>query len=180
MRKWWWTLPVLAVLALAGYVVAGPWLAMNGIDRAIARQDAAALERYVDFPALRANLKAHLDGWLARRLDPALRAGPFAALAQQALGGVAAAGVDTLVTPAGLAAAIQGRTLWKRAGGDTVGGDSWSPTTPDRPLRQAHGRFESPSRFLARVPAGDGEAAFVFTRQGLRWRLTDIHLPASR
>ena len=67
MKKWWWWLPLLIVLALAGYVVGGPYLAIRGISQAVANRDTAQLARHVDFPTLRVNLKAQLTTtWCAR------------------------------------------------------------------------------------------------------------------
>ena len=49
---------------------------------------------------------------------------------------------------------------------------------PPDPLRDASYRFESPSRFTATVRNADGDpVVFVLTRDGLRWKLTDIQLP---
>ena len=173
-------LAVLAVLLLA-YVAAGPYLAIRGIRAALAEQDMAALERHVDFPALRRNLKAHLEDALARRAGAEADAGGllgnFGRQLAQAVGGVA---VDALVTPVGLAGLLQGRATWKRATGQTVDGDAYGEPVPPDPLRDASGRYESASRFTATARAGDGGRVVAeFRRQGLRWRLVDIRqLPA--
>ncbi|WP_152240332.1 DUF2939 domain-containing protein, partial [Xanthomonas sp. LMG 12461] len=76
MKKWL-ALLFLALLALGGYVVAGPYLAIRGIDQALRERDAAALERYVDFPTLRVNLKAQVDDALVRRAGPDLQSSLF-------------------------------------------------------------------------------------------------------
>ncbi len=178
MRKW---LPatIAALLALlVGYVAAGPWLAIHGIGKAIEQRDAARLSRHVDFPALRVNLKARLDDQLVRRAGSDMQSSLFGAVALGVAGRVTGAAVDLMVTPAGIAALLQGHGVWKRATGDTADGDTWGPPAPARPLRGAHGRYESLSRFTAtRKLDGGGEVVFVLTRQGLRWRLTDIALP---
>lgn len=181
MRKWWWTLPVVAVLAVAGYVAAGPYLAIRAIGQAIERQDTAALERHVDFPALRVNLKAQLQDSLVRQAGPELQSNLFGRFALQAAGSLAGAGVDTMVTPLGIGALLQGRTVWKRAAGDTVGDDSYAAPRPDRPLAHYQGRFDSVSRFSATVHTEAGApVVFVLGREGLRWKLTDIVLPLER
>ncbi|MFT4246645.1 MAG: DUF2939 domain-containing protein [Pseudomonas sp.] len=178
MRKWWWTLPLATLLAVAGYIAAGPYLAIRAIDQAIARQDTAALERHVDFPSLRASLKIQLEDALLRRAGPELQSNPFGRFARQAIGGLTSAGVDTMVTPLGIGALLQGRTLWKRGSGDTVGGDSYAAPKPDRPLARYEGHFDSTSRFSATVHTPSGNpVVFVFHRDGLRWRLANIVLP---
>jgi len=178
MKKLWWIIPLLVLLALGGYVAAGPYLAIRGISEAIERQDAAALERHVDFPRLRANLKAQLDDYVVRRAGVEMQSSLLGGIALQVAGGLTGAGVDTLVTPLGIGALLQGHQLWKRASGQTVDGDTWSAPMPAQPLKQARGHFESTSRFTATVDTAAGEpVVFVLDRQGLRWRLTDIRLP---
>jgi len=178
MKKLWWIVPLLAACALAAYVVAGPYLAIRGISQAIEQQDTAALERHVDFPRLRANLKAQLDDYVVRRVGVETQSSLLGGIALQIAGGLTGAGVDTLVTPLGIGALLQGHQLWKRSSGQTVDGDTWSAPMPARPLHEARKRFESTSRFTATVRTDAGDpVVFVLDRQGLRWRLTDIRLP---
>ncbi|WP_369981254.1 DUF2939 domain-containing protein [Xanthomonas bundabergensis] len=177
MKKWLAVL-FLALLALGGYVVAGPYLAIRGISQALEQRDAAALERYVDFPTLRVNLKAQVDDALLRHAGPDLQAGLFGGALLSLAGSVSGMGVDAMVTPAGIGALLQGDALWKRARGDTVGGDTYAAPRPPQPLRQAEHRFESTSRFVATIHTADGTAVpCVFTRDGLRWKLSNILLP---
>lgn len=168
---------LLAVLALAAWLAAGPWLAVRGIGRALETRDTTALERHVDFPRLRANLKAQLDDRLVRAAGDAA-AHPLGALALAAAGGLAGATVDVMVTPTGIAGLLQGHALWQRSRGRTVDHDPWGATEPARPLHDARLRWESPSRFTATVVHPDGRRTVcVLQRQGLRWRLVDIRLP---
>lgn len=177
MKKWI-AVVLLLVVALAGYVATGPYLAIHGIRDALAEQDTAKLEKHVDFPALRVNLRAQFADYLARRAGPELQSSLLGAFALSVANNVVGGGVDTMVTPLGIGALLQGRSMWKKAIGDTVGGDTHAPPVPADPLKEARHRFESPSRFTATVQDEDGQpVVFVFTRQGLRWRLTDIRLP---
>jgi hypothetical protein len=178
MKKLWWIVPLLLLLALGTYVVAGPYLAIRGIRHAIERQDTAALDRHVDFPRLRANLKAQLDDYVVRRAGIDTQSSLLGGFALQLAGGLTGAGVDTLVTPMGIGALLQGHQLWKRASGETIDGDTWSRPMPARPLEGAVTRYESTSRFTATVRTASGDpVVFVLDRQGLQWRLTDIRLP---
>lgn len=179
MKRWLVGGVLLAlVLGLATYGVAGPYLAIHGIRTALAEQDTAKLERYVDFPALRVNLRAQVEDYLARRAGPEVSSNLFGAAALSIANQVLGRGVDTLVTPMGIAAILQGRSTWKRAVGDTIGDDTYAPAVPAEPLKEAEHRYESLSRFTATVHDADGDpVVFVITRQGLRWRLTDIRLP---
>ena len=170
---------IVAALLLA-YVVAGPYLAINGIREALAERDAGALERHVDFPALRVNMKAHLEDYLVRQGGGIAESGGLlGAIGLQVASGLGGAAVDAMVTPLGIGALLQGHATWKRASGQTVDGDAYGAPQPMDPLRDAQTRYESPSRFTATVkdPAGDPVVA-VFQRQGLRWRLVDIRFEA--
>lgn len=177
MKKWI-ALLLAVVLALGAYVVAGPYLAINGIRQALAEQDTGKLERHVDFPALRVSLKAQVEDQLARRAGDQVGGNFFGALALSVAGNFAGSAVDTMVTPLGVGAMLQGRSLWKKSLGQTADGDRYGQAVPADPLRQAVRRYESPSRFTATVRDEDGKPmVFVFKRQGLRWKLADIRLP---
>ena len=178
MKKWLLATILILLVAMGGYVVAGPYLAIHGISKAIEQRDTARLARYVDFPSLRVNLKAQLSDYVVRRGGPELQSSVFGAVALGIAGNLAGAGVDTMVTPAGIAALLQGQGLWKRAIGDTVGGDAYAPPAPAKPLQGARHRYESLSRFTATTYTRDGkEIVFVLSRDGLRWKLSNIVLP---
>lgn len=178
MKKLVVALVLLVVLALAA-VAAGPFVAVRGIRNAVEAQDTAALARHVDFPTLRANLKAQVEDQIARRAGPDAQANLFGALALRLAGSVTGGIVDAMVTPAGIGALIEGRGLWHRAsGGGVTAEDAYAHRSPDDVLKDARYGFESTSRFTATVPSADGPPlVFVLTRDGLTWRLTDIRLP---
>lgn len=180
MKKVWLGLGMMLLLlggVVAGWA-AGPWLAMRGIEQALQARSPAQLERHIDFPTLRINLKAQLADRITRAAGPQVQANRFGALATLAAGKLAGAGVDTVVTPAGLASLLHGQGLLRRASGHTETADTWSgPATP-KPFAQVQWRYESLQRFTATRTDADGHATvFVFARQGLRWRLVDITLP---
>ena len=176
MKKWI-ALTVVLLLALGAYVVAGPYLAINGIRTALIEQDTGRLERHVDFPALRVSIKAQMQDKLARRTGD-MQSNLAGAFALSIANNFVGSGVDAMVTPLGVGALLQGRSLWKKSIGETVDGDSYSKAVPVDPLKQAVRRYESPSRFTATVLDEDGKPmVFVFKRNGLRWKLADIRLP---
>ncbi|MBU8974677.1 MULTISPECIES: DUF2939 domain-containing protein [unclassified Lysobacter] len=178
MKKWI-ALVVVVLLALAGWIAAGPFLTINSIREAVAQEDTAALSRHVDFDAVRSSLRAQVEDTLARNAGAGMQDNPLGAfalgLANRAAGGI----VDMLATPAGIGAVLQGRGLLHRiSGGGVDPNDGLAHTPPPDPLRDARYRFESPSRFTATVHNADGDpVVFVLTRDGLRWKLTDIRLP---
>ena len=176
MKKWI-ALIVVVLLALGAYVIAGPYLAINGIRTALAEQDTGKLERHVDFPALRVSIKAQMQDKLARRTGD-MQSNLAGAFALSIANNFVGSGVDAVVTPLGIGALLQGRSLWKKSLGETMDGDAYGKAIPMDPLKQAVRRYESPSRFTATALDEDGKPmVFVFTRHGLRWKLADIRLP---
>ena len=178
MNKWL-GLILAALIALGAYVVAGPYLAINGVRSALEQHDTAALARHVDFPALRGNLRAQVDDYLLRQAGPDVQRNPFGAIALQMAGGLAGGAVEALLTPAGIGAVLSGRSLWHRGSGAGIDrNDSYAHNAPSDPLADARYRYESTSRFTATVVDRNGEpVVFVLSRDGLRWKLTDIRLP---
>jgi hypothetical protein len=176
MKRWLWFVPVL-LLALAGYVGAGPYLTINAIRDAVKTRDAAALAEQVDFPALRANLQAQLTDRIARGVNADTQANPLAAFGLGLANHAVAAIVEVVVTPVGLGAMMEGRKVWERASGIPIPSDPDVPARPE-PLHDARYRYESLSSFTATVQDDGGRPlVFVLTRKGLRWRLSDIRLP---
>lgn len=168
----------LVVVLLAGWLVSGPYLTLRGLAGAIEQRDTSQLDRYVDFPMLRANLRAQLDDYVVRRAGPDVQSNLVGALlltAGQKLSGTA---VDAMVTPAGIGALMEGHTLWKRASNDLESNDAYAAPRAARPLEGATHRFESTSRFTATTHTAQGApVVFVLQRQGFRWKLVNIELP---
>lgn len=167
-----------ALLALLAWTASGPWRAIEGIRQAVQAEDARALARHVDFPALRASLKPQLQDRLVRAAGVDARSGPVAALGVGVASGVAGGLVDAMVTPAGLGALMEGRKVWNRVGNLPPPSRGDAAARPD-PIPGPRLRLESPSRASATVVLDDGgELVLVLSRSGLRWRLSEIRLPS--
>lgn len=180
MKKWLLAAG-LALLLLFGYVAAGPYLTVRAIRGAVVEQDAAALARQVDFPALRDSLKAQLRQRLLDSVGINPQAGLLGEFGGMVAGGLVNATVETMVTPTGLGALMEGRKVWRRVGDGIARPDMADPSSarpPVEPLQGARYRYESSTRFTATVRDDNGRPiVFVMTRDGLRWRLSDIRLP---
>ncbi|MDQ3228397.1 MAG: DUF2939 domain-containing protein [Pseudomonadota bacterium] len=174
MKKWI-SLVLAALVALAGYVVAGPYLTVRAIRDAVRSGDHAALAEQVDFPALRASMKAQLSDRLIREAGADMQSSPFGALALTVASGAINAAVEVMVNPAGLGALMEGRQVWRNVSG---GMEPQPQATSSQPLQDASYRYESLSRFTATVPDESGTpVVFVLTRDGLHWKLSDVRLP---
>ena len=177
MKKWIAAV-VLLLVALGAYVAAGPYLAINGIRTALAEQDTGKLERHVDFPALRVSIRAQVEDSLARKAGSDVQSNFFGAIALSLANSVVGTGVDAMVTPLGIGALLQGRSMWKQAIRETVDGDAYGKPVPADPLKTAAHHYESPSRFTATIQDENGKpVVFVFKRKGLDWKMADVRLP---
>lgn len=175
MKKWLIALAIVLALLL-GYGIAGPWLAIRGIHSAIEARDPNKLERYVDFPALRANMRAKLARRLLTSATNSRGQVLGGDLGRGLIGDVTDHAVDAMVSPMGIALLLEGRALAHRATGRGPGiGEKDDAADP---LLHAKTRFESPSRFTATVDSAEGrQVVFVFERHWLGWKLSDIRLP---
>lgn len=180
MKKWI-ALLVLALVLLLGYVAAGPFLTVDAIRTAVKERNAGELSKHVDFAALRLSLKAQVDDYIVRRAGPELQSNPLAALGLSLASGVAGTAVDAIATPVGIGAVLEGRNLLRRLDPSEPRRDAYAQVPPAEPLKHASYRFESPSRFTATVNNADGDpVVFVLTRDGLKWRVTDVRLPLEK
>lgn len=187
MRHTWKTwlagIAILFALLLA-WTAAGPYMTIRAIQQAVRAQDAGELAEQVDFPTLRASLKAQMVDEVVRQAGPDVQTNPFGAIALTMATGVVNGLVDGMVNPAGLSAVMQGQRLWKNsresferppldAQGEPL------PAAKERlPLEDATMRYESTSRFTATIRDERGQpVVFVLKRDGVRWRLADIRLP---
>jgi Protein of unknown function (DUF2939) len=165
----------LAVLvALLFY--ATPYLAVHQMRSAAAAHDAARLSGYVDFPALRASLKAGVQArLLGHELNEAGQPTPASAMGAAVAGALLGPLVDALITPESLGRVMQGQPPVSAATG--LGSE---PAAPERRLQTAMG-YESPGRFVFSVkPQGDDEepVELVLRREGLlHWKLAELRLP---
>ena len=98
----------LVVVVLAVFAYASPYLVLSRMRDAVQARDTDMLNRYVDYPALRASLKQQVTQMLSQRIDSEKLQHPLAALG--ALVGMAFVGplVDAYATPDGVAALLKG------------------------------------------------------------------------
>lgn len=173
--KWSLWIASCLLLALAGYVAAGPYLAINGLRRVVASGQYDELWRFVDYDRLRESLRPQLQARIAAGVIQ--RAGPSGVgTAAGALAArIATPAIDAMVSPQGVATLLTGSALAQRLTGQPAG--DGRPRAND-PLANAATRFESPSLFTATASSADGKpVVFEFRRNGLAWKLAGLRLP---
>jgi hypothetical protein len=171
---------LVSLLALAiGYMAWPAWAAWE-LRAAVKTRDVAGIERRVDWPTLRANLKQTIAANLSQE-GKGENTG-LTGLMKRTLGPfVAGKVIDVAVTPETLARVLAGRMLAgevipitpAREGEATA--EDVDPLSPRR-LRWAF--LESPTRFRVEVAdprQPDKRIVSIFALQGLSWKLVDVY-----
>ena len=173
------TIAIAALLAVmlgaAGWWFGSPWWTLRQVQRAADARDAAALSAYVDYPALRTDVKQQAQRTISQA---AATDDPLIALGAAVAGVLVDPAVEALVTPDGVAAMFAQAPVAE------------TPVEKAPPARGAP--FGLPKLDLGHAPkierigldqfrvadrAGRGTARFV--RHGLGWRLAGIRLAVS-
>ena len=171
MRKTYIAALVMAVLAVGGsWIYAQPGKAYLAIQAAMDRDDPALLAPYVDFAALRSNIKNREAARLSSTLSP--DAPGFLGLLGSALKDLVVGSVaEGLGTPEGVLAMLRGA-----AASQGLGADDPAPATPSQRLfTRAHTNLLDLQRYMVNAPLrGGATLQLLFTRDGTVWKLTDI------
>lgn len=178
---------VLAACVLAAVLYYSPVMAMRNMQQAIDRGDGAALADYVDFPALRENLKNTFTAKLmvgdGKEKQDGMNA-MVAAFGSMVIGKM----VDMMITPEGLAQVMRGKQPSKdrpeaKAGKGKPGRQTAPAEDATRARKEVERewRYESWNRVVVSTrEKGSDEPplALVLQRHGLaEWKLAGIRLP---
>ncbi|MCF7220263.1 DUF2939 domain-containing protein [Marilutibacter chinensis] len=181
MKKLLLSLALLATLLLALFMVS-PLYAVHGIRSALRENDAAALARHIDFPALQRNLRAQSEDYLARQAGPMVRDTLLGSIALEVAGRLTGSLVEAVATPQGVAMLITGRVAWRQgtASGLTLD-EPLGTRPPEDPFEHARYRLQSHDRFSVSLDNDTGSqrqlpVEVVLRRQGLSWKVTEINL----
>lgn len=188
------TITVAGVIAATGLTVAGagvagawlasPYLAIHEIRSGARERDSDKIIRYIDFPAVREDLKAQMIGIVTRKMqsDPDMAANPFAGLAAVIVVPMVNSMIDAYVTPSGvkgmLYATAPGRTQ-PPSGNPLESVLQQLPPELNDTLSGANLSYNGFNRFIVTSKASAGRTIrFRFNRLGFAdWRLVSIELP---
>lgn len=171
---------VLAGAFLVAYL-ASPVFAVRSLINAARTGDEARLERLVDFPAVRDDLKAQLNAQLVRRVreDPELRDNPLSSLGLVLVPSLVAGVVDAFVTPEAISAMVQTAEAPDLIG---EGGRPALAPPPERPkdIRIGYG-YRGLHRFAGTLTDRSRpheRIDLIMQRRGVfGWKLTQVRLP---
>jgi len=164
------------LLAFLTLYFASPLFAFQALKGAVKSGDQDALEKHVDFPAIRGSLKSQMNAQLLANMqqDPDLRDNPFAGLAFMMAPAIVDRAVETIVTPEGLSALV--------SSGEVRSEDGVRPNSNPANKPKAKMGYKDLDTFTVSFDA-EGEGAtrtttLVMKRQGLfDWKLKRVDLP---
>lgn len=166
---------LLAAL-FAGWYFVSPGLTVKAMVEAAQENDEARFSSYVDYPALREDMKAELTGRLQAEAKRDGSPGAKLGLAM----GMAVMGplVDSMVSPKGMKAAFASlakeQTAKAKAGGGAGGGGDAAKQSEAKDAEPEIRRIDFNS-FVVTGKANPG-SGLVFERRGLSWKLAGIEL----
>lgn len=162
----------LFMAALAAWVFFSPYLAVNSMKSAADRRDAETLSGYVDFPALKENLKSTL---LAQMMDDAANSqddDPFGAVGTALAMAMAGPMIDAMITPTAVEMMMKGDM-------PSIDEKSESRST-DTDMSMYYKNF---STFIVSVKERDATSkpiGLIFKRHGIgSWKLSGVQMPGA-
>jgi len=181
-QKAWILIGITAtvVVGISAYALS-PFLAFNNLKDAAKTGDRDRLEEFVDFPAVRENLKSQIAASLMKSIsaDPKMRDNPFAAMGALLVPTITDRMVDSIVTPDGIAVMLsQGKV--SEPGGEP---STESVRTKGASNLETALSYKTLDRFHADIQRRDKPditLALTLERRGwFRWKLIRIDIPQS-
>jgi Protein of unknown function (DUF2939) len=158
---------VVAVGLAAGWLYASPMWTLRAMRDAAIAKDSKALAGYVDFEALRSDVKAKAKAKLD--LESKKDSGGLGPLGSLLGSAMIEPMVNAVVSPAGIAALMAGEA--KLGSGGTA-------STPKDPGDNIEIERSGLSTFRVHKKNEGKGGGMVFTRSGFGWKLTGMDLPA--
>lgn len=157
----------ILVVAVGGWWYASPLWTLRQMREAAQAGDAEKLSNYVDYPALREDLKAEMRRSMLAELSKQNQANGFEAMGSMLALAIINPMIDAMVTPEGVEAMFNQA---KRARAPT--------NRPQLPQAASDPIIERKSvdRFVVR-DKDPTKASMTFSRHGLGWKLSGLDMP---
>ena len=187
---------ITASIVIGCYSFASPWLTLRDLTQAFENQDTRKIEKLVDFPELRGDIKATARAAMMKSVAIELEGNPFAAMGIMMANTIVDPIIDQVISPAGL-------QLFFSAGELSIGQDVFSenidaiakgliPSLDRGETNQGIDAAQSIdvrtnyigiNEFEVQVSNADAlneSVSFYMRREGLRgWKVNGIRVPDS-
>ena len=175
-----------ALIGGGAYLAATPYISINQFREALEQRDLPAIERHVDFPAVRESLNEQLKAKMIEEIGLQSEGSNWFNLSLRALGYAIAepmiqAAVNVYVSPAGMKALLAGAEPAVADGLQSAGEQPTDQTRAANAAADVQLLYQTPNLFVisARDTAPPQKTIkFNFVRSNLvDWKLTSISLP---
>ena len=162
---------VVVAALVGGWFYGSPWWTLHQMRSAAEARDADKLARYVDFPALREDLKADMSAMMVSEMEKNPQGGIGAIGATFAMAMIGPM-VDGMITPQAIEAMFKSQAAKEAA----------QPKRPGKADLEEAGPGVDPDiervsfdEFRAKGKGKDG--AVIFKRHGLGWKMSGLDIP---
>jgi Protein of unknown function (DUF2939) len=163
----------LGAFLCGGAVYASPYLTLYQMYQSVERKDIQGIASHVDFPALRTSVKTNMQEIVTKETSG--QQNPLLNILGSVVNGfVLDPVVDTVVTPEGVAALLEGQRL-QLGGNDKEAQFSEKAANVD-----VQAEYESFNQFAVSVkPKGEDTTpvTLLLSRDGLSWKVSGVRLP---
>jgi hypothetical protein len=173
LKKLLLTLGSLIVIGLGVYLVAGPFITINGIRSSIKEKDSDRFSSYIEFDLLKKNLKEQFNAQILKATAADEEKNPLGMMVAGFASQVAEGLLDTYLTPSSIALLLEGEKP-DRYRSSLDHQNSVQEETAE-PLKEYSVKFVSHDRFYVYTKGShDEEIKIILQRFGLDWKITNI------
>ena len=171
----------LVLVMMGGGFYATPYIALHNMQQAAQAKDAAALNEYIDYPAVKESLKLSMNSEMSKALLKNKTDSGMNAFATMFASAFVSPMIDIIVTPENMAMMLQANTP-KAIDTD----DKSTPNQADKAIDRndviSHKSYQDFNHFVVTLAKADHpNSAFTFTfeRNGLiNWKLKGLAIPS--
>ena len=111
LKKFLGSSVIAAIVITGSYAFVSPWLALKDFAQAFENQDTRTIEKLIDFPELREDIKVTAKAAMMKSAAVELEGDPFAAMGIMMANAIIDPIIDQIVSPAGLQLLFSAREM---------------------------------------------------------------------
>jgi hypothetical protein len=167
-----------AVVVVAGWLYASPYLSVNAMKNAALENDAEGITGRVDFPALKESIKGQFTAKMSSQAGKSSEENPLAdagaALGMMMIGPM----IDAMVTPEAVTAMMRGRKLDENTAAGQPGQTTEAQVEATMDTSMGYRDLNTFEVTLTDKKSPSEPMTMLFKRHGIaNWKLTAVEMP---
>ena len=159
------------LILITAFAVSAPYITVHQMKVAVRDGNGEELSEHIDFVVLRQSFKDQLNSNMQKKLmSDEMKDNPFAGLGMAFAGVFIDRMVDAYVTPSAISKMM--------SGSKPVDRNEDAGEVENEPFSNTSMSYESVSKFVVTVSGEGGNSRFIFWRNGLSWKLSEIIIPS--